>query len=104
MQNNGCFFACRWLLLALLLAGPALAWAQTPAFTQAVSFNPTASTGTTFKNAIALDAAGNQYVTDNFTGMLVLGTTTLVSAGSNDIFVEAQRQHRSMALSCASRR
>ncbi len=72
------------LLAWLLLAGPVGGWAQAPAFTQAVSF---ASSGYSEGRATATDAAGNQYVTGYFFGTLVLGTTTLVSAGGADIFV-----------------
>ncbi len=77
----------RPVLLAWLLAGPVGGWAQAPAFTQAVSFNPTATTSTSAGAATACDAAGNQYVTGDFSGTLVLGTTTLISAGGTDIFV-----------------
>ena len=71
----------------MLLAGSAGSWAQAPAFTQAVSFNPTAANGTSISAAIALDAAGNEYITGTFSGRLVLGATTLISAGGEDIFV-----------------
>ena len=77
----------RPLLLALLLTGPVGSWAQAPVFTQAVSFNPTSASGNSGGNAIALDAAGNQYITGSFSGTLELGNATLVSAGLQDIFV-----------------
>ena len=35
----------------------------------------------------AVDQAGNVYITGYFSGTLTLGTTTLESAGSDDIFV-----------------
>ena len=43
--------------------------------------------GTSTGRATATDAAGNQYVTGDFSGNLVLGSTTLVSAGGSDVFV-----------------
>jgi hypothetical protein len=36
---------------------------------------------------LAVDAAGNSYVTGHFSGTAVIGTTTLVSAGNHDLFV-----------------
>lgn len=74
-------------LLLLLLAGPTSSWAQAPSFTQAISLNPTAATGNSIGRAVALDAAGNQCIIGTFTGTLVLGTTTLVTAGFYDVFV-----------------
>ena len=75
------------LLVTLLLAGPGRGWAQAPAWAQAVSLNPSGGGGTSDCRAVATDAAGNQYVTGIFGGTLVLGSTTLVSAGGNDIFI-----------------
>ena len=75
------------LLLALLLAGPGGGWAQVPAWAQAVSLNPSGGSNSCDSRAVATDAAGNQYVTGSFNGTLVLGSTTLVSAGDNDVLV-----------------
>lgn len=74
-------------LVRLLLAGPTGSWAQAPSFTQAVSLNVTAANGASEGQAIALDAAGNQCSSGNFSETLVLGTTTLVAAGFYDVFV-----------------
>ena len=41
-------------------------------------------------NAVAVDAAGNVYTTGGFTGKVIFGSYTLVSAGSGDIFVLKQ--------------
>jgi hypothetical protein len=43
-------------------------------------------TGNIEGKGIARDAAGNVYVSGYFSGSVTLGTTTLVSAGNNDIF------------------
>jgi hypothetical protein len=44
-------------------------------------------TGAESVQGLARDAAGNSYVAGYFTGTLALGTTNLVSAGGDDIFV-----------------
>ncbi|GAA3979908.1 hypothetical protein GCM10022407_26420 [Hymenobacter antarcticus] len=72
-------------LLAWLL--PGTAGAQVYDFTAAISFNPDGIYGTSTGRATATDAAGNQYVTGEFTGTIVLGSATLVSAGGTDVFV-----------------
>ena len=45
------------------------------------------TTGTSQVTATAVDAAGNAVVAGTFTGTGTLGSTTLTSAGGNDIFV-----------------
>ncbi len=76
-----------FLLASLLLAGPGRGWAQGPAWAQAVSLNPGRSGGTSSSNAMATDAAGNQYVTGSFRDTLVLGSTTLVTPRTLHTFV-----------------
>ena len=71
--------------LLLVLARPVLG--QAPTFTEAISFNPSAANGISTGTATAINVAGDQYVTGFFTGTIALGSTTLVSAGSDDIFV-----------------
>ncbi len=53
-------------------------------FTAAVRLG---GTGADSVQALARDAAGNSYLAGFFTGTLALGTTNLVSAGGDDIFV-----------------
>jgi hypothetical protein len=65
-------------MFAVRLAGSTGAW-QTPAQAN--------SGGTSTGRATATDAAGNQYITGEFSGNIVLGSTTLVSAGVSDVFV-----------------
>ena len=71
--------------LLLALARPALG--QGPAFTEALSLSPSAASGASIGQATATNAAGDQYVTGYFSGTIVLGGTTLVSAGGFDVFV-----------------
>ncbi|MBO2007712.1 beta strand repeat-containing protein [Hymenobacter negativus] len=73
-----------FLLLLLLLAGRA-ARAQT--WTAATAPNPTQTYGTSQVRGVAADASGNVFVTGSYTGQVSFGSTTLTSAGSNDIFV-----------------
>jgi hypothetical protein len=70
------------ILLLSLLAGSRLSQAQAPAWQTAVGFGSNPSV-----QASAADASGNIYLTGSFTGTVSLGTTTLTSAGSNDLFV-----------------
>ena len=70
-------------LLLLLLAAP-LARAQAPAWQTAVGLG---GVGASIINATAADASGNVYVTGGFSGTVVLGGTTLTSAGLRDVFV-----------------
>jgi hypothetical protein len=74
------------LLLVLLLTNQGRAWAQSPVFNQTTSFG--GSSNITTSRDVASDAAGNQYVTGTYAGTLVLGATTLVTAGFyNEMFV-----------------
>ena len=66
-----------------LLAAPA-APAQTPTWHWALA---PATTSTTVCRSTAVDALGQVYVTGSFRGTVTFGTTTLVSAGDEDIFV-----------------
>jgi hypothetical protein len=75
-----------WLVLLVLLL-PGAARAQAPTFSGAVSLNPEGLYGTSIGQATAVDAAGNQYVTGQFTGRIKIGATTLTASGSSDIYV-----------------
>ncbi len=79
----------RWsaAVLLLLLLAPA-ARAQAPAWQDAFSGNNNQPTsGTSQARATALDAAGNVFVTGNFSGQVTFGSAQLTSAGSADVFV-----------------
>ncbi|MDO7845434.1 hypothetical protein Q5H92_03625 [Hymenobacter sp. M29] len=79
----------RHLLCFGLLAAPGLARAQAQRWQWAAAPGPAAPAGlgSSGVSAMALDAAGNTVVAGQFHGTLTLGTTTLTSAGHNDIFV-----------------
>ncbi|MCC2547954.1 hypothetical protein LJY25_16010 [Hymenobacter sp. BT175] len=77
------------LLLFLLLTNSARA--QAPAFAQAASLNLSGGNGYSYRHGVATDPAGNQYVSATFSGTLVLGGTTLVSAGNGDDVFVAKR-------------
>jgi hypothetical protein len=82
-------FIYLWLAL-LLLAWRLPAAAQAPAWqsAQAVAVATSAIAGNNSAVASAAsDAAGNVFLTGFFTNTVVLGTTTLTSAGSSDVFV-----------------
>jgi len=72
--------------VCLLGAAASFAQAQAPAFAQAALLNPPAN-GAAQNQDVALDAAGNSYVTGSLSGTLVLGTTTLRSQGGADAYV-----------------
>lgn len=72
------------LLLTMLLAGPA--WAQ-PTWQWASQSSASPAGSVAFVVSTATDAAGSTVVMGGFTGSLVLGGTTLASAGALDLFV-----------------
>jgi hypothetical protein len=75
------------LLMLLWLAGPR-AWAQAPAWTQLAATSRVGSLGNySTTAAAATDASGNVYLVGSFAGTVSFGSTTLTSAGLNDIFV-----------------
>ena len=47
----------------------------------------TQTDGNSYTTAVATNAAGDVFVAGNFTGTVIVGTTTLVSAGITDVFV-----------------
>jgi hypothetical protein len=67
-----------------LVFGSWLAQGQVPGFIFATSV---AGTNENFARAIAVDSAGNCFLTGNFTGTASFGPTNLTSAGQTDIFV-----------------
>ncbi len=71
----------RLLLAAAVLLSSLTAYAQAPTWQDAVSPGP----GIVYK--MAVDAAGNTYVTGSFSGTATFGATTLTSAGNEDVFV-----------------
>ncbi|UOQ52616.1 T9SS type A sorting domain-containing protein [Hymenobacter cellulosivorans] len=72
----------KFLLLAALLAGPGLTQAQSWQWVAA----PT-GTGNARVFATATDATGATVIAGDFTGTIMLGSTTLTSAGNRDVFV-----------------
>ncbi|RYY17047.1 MAG: hypothetical protein EOO36_10285, partial [Cytophagaceae bacterium] len=74
------------VLLGMLAAAPA-AQAQTPSWQAAESLNQGALGGTVYGQKTVVDASGNTLVTGYYNGKVVIGGTTLVSAGGSDIFV-----------------
>ncbi|MBF9142234.1 hypothetical protein [Hymenobacter properus] len=74
------------ILLTLRLSAAAQAPAWQSAQTVAVAI-AAAPGGSSAVQATAVDAAGNVYLAGYFTNTVVLGTTTLTSLGSYDIFV-----------------
>ena len=81
-----------WVSLLLLLATttPLLSLAQAPVWAAATSFNPAARRGASNAFDVAVDVAGNQYVTGSFSDTLRLGGATLIAGGIRDIFVAKQ--------------
>lgn len=77
-----------YLLVFLLLAArlPAT-YGQNLAFSAAEGFSPEGLAGQATGKAVAVDAAGNQYVTGSFSGTIKLGTATLTSDERNNVFV-----------------
>ena len=73
-------------LSVLLLMGAAPALAQTFTHAQPVGAALAASGGSNVLE-IVTDAAGSSYVTGFFAGTVTIGSTTLTSAGGNDVFV-----------------
>ncbi len=77
--------------VALLLLGLWLwaggARAQVPAWVLATAGSSGSASSSSTMQAVATDAAGNVFVTGAFSGTLVLGSTTLLSAGLTDFFV-----------------
>ena len=81
----------RFGLVVLLLTWcrPAAAQAPAPAW-QTAQAVPTAVAGPRVSSAVsatAVDAAGNVYIAGSFSGTVVLGSTTLTSLGSEDVFL-----------------
>jgi hypothetical protein len=75
------------LLLLISCLTLATAQAQTPSWQVATAGSTAQSSGTSQTMATALDASGNVFVTGYFTGSVTFGSTTLTSAGGNDLFV-----------------
>jgi hypothetical protein len=74
------------LLLGLLAAAP-MAQAQTPSWQAAESLNQATIGGNIYGQKTVVDASGNTVVVGSYTGKVIVGGTTLTSAGGNDIFV-----------------
>ena len=74
------------ILLGLLAAAP-VAQAQTPSWQAAQSLNQAAIGGNLRGYSTAVDASGNTLVAGVFSGTVIVGNTTLTSAGGDDIFV-----------------
>ena len=78
----------RTLLAVLLLALRLPAAAQAPAWQSAVAVATAAAAGNSSEvTATAVDAAGNVFLTGTFSNTVVMGSTTLTSVGSSDVFV-----------------
>jgi hypothetical protein len=77
-----------FLLLYLLLTCSGLVLAQSPAppWELATSGSPN-QPGTSVTYASAVDAAGNVFITGQFSNTVLFGNTTLTSKGGTDIFV-----------------
>jgi hypothetical protein len=73
------------LLLSFAPVGAALA--QAPNWRVATAGSPTQASGTSQTMATAVDANGNVLVAGYFAGSVTFGSTTLTSAGGNDLFV-----------------
>ncbi|RTQ46548.1 T9SS type A sorting domain-containing protein [Hymenobacter gummosus] len=80
-----------WYLLQLawcwLALGPTTARAQAPAWSDATIGSSSQLGGTSLVRGIALDAAGNVFVTGTITGQVGFGSTVLTSAGTTDLFI-----------------
>jgi hypothetical protein len=80
--------ASRFLLVLIsLLAAMPVAQAQTPSWQAAQSLNQAAIGGNIYGYKTAVDASGNTLVAGYFSGKVVVGNTTLISAGIYNIFV-----------------
>lgn len=78
----------RLLLWLLLLTGTLAARAQAPAWQAALSGNNNQpDNGTSTASATDTDAAGNVFITGNFSGKVAFGSTLLTSTGGDDVFV-----------------
>lgn len=80
----------RILLAILLLAIHLPTMAQTPVWQSARAIAAATTTGgggSSLVTATAIDAAGSVFLAGYFTNNVVLGSTTLTSRGSNDVFV-----------------
>lgn len=77
-----------WLpgLLALLVLLPGRAQAQ-PTWQAALAVGVTNPNYTNLIQATTIDANGDVFVTGSFNGQVVFGSTTLTSAGNQDVFV-----------------
>lgn len=84
-MKNVCATWLRLLVVMGLLGVAGRVAAQAPGWAWAVSMSNT-NTGSVTKS-VAVDTAGNAYIAGYFSDTLVCGTTILVSAGGNDIFV-----------------
>ena len=72
-------------LLGLLVAPRAQA--QAPAWQTAIPVALSQHNGNSLVEATAVDAAGNVYLAGTFSGVITLGSTTLVSQDAHDIFL-----------------
>jgi hypothetical protein len=88
--RTACSFFWRPLALLVLLGLALLPLgirAQAPVWSAAAIGSTTQNSGTTQTMGIATDGSGNVYVTGLFTGTVAFGSTTLATAGSQDLFV-----------------
>ena len=83
--NQGRLVMVRIFLASLLLILSGIIFAQTPA--EWLWLAQGGGTGNEYGYSISHDSSGNSYITGLFNGTAVFGTTTLTSAGSQDIFV-----------------
>jgi hypothetical protein len=72
------------LLLLFAFLSPAVVHSAAPAHLWSKSFGTTTEE---YVRAIAVDAAGNLYVTGQFSGIINLGGANLTGAGSHDVFL-----------------
>ncbi|WP_400191446.1 T9SS type A sorting domain-containing protein [Hymenobacter sp. B81] len=72
--------------VALWLA-PVAARAQAPAWTAATIGSSVQHNGSSLVRGIAVDVAGNVFVTGHFGGQVAFGNTVLTGTGSSDIFI-----------------
>ncbi|MCC3155777.1 hypothetical protein LJ737_00910 [Hymenobacter sp. 15J16-1T3B] len=67
---------------------PQLSWAQAPAWEIALSSEQTTgASGTAITRGTVVNAAGDVLLVGHFSGQVAFGSTTLVSAGFNDVFI-----------------
>jgi hypothetical protein len=62
-------------------------WAQVPTWTLAIQTGTSSATGYHNPAGMATDASGNVFVTGSFSGNVTFGSTTLSSAGGDDIYL-----------------